>query len=272
MTYRDIDPKLAGIYIFKNNINNKCYIGQSICIRKRIKSHLKSIDKLKLPLYAAIKKYGIHNFTIDILDSFIPDESTDTKDLIKKLDTLEIKYIKEYDSYNNGYNCTVGGDYGVLGLKMTDDQKKVISDKAKISAQKLYKPIYLYHITEKSIIYAISITAAANITKVNRTYIQKAAQGKLKTTNNYIVAYSKEELDEKISNCPKYNNGRFVEKYSLILHQDNKEIFLNNVKEAAKYLNLSTSMIYQILSGAKKGNGFTIEKIIKKSACEASKT
>lgn len=263
MTYRDIDPKLAGIYIFRNNINNKCYIGQSICIRKRIKSHLKSIDKLKLPLYTAIQKYGIHNFTIDILYSFIPDESTSTEDLVKKLDALEIEYIKEYDSYNNGYNCTLGGDYGVLGLKMTDAQKKVISDKAKISAQKLYKSVYLYNITEKSIIYAISITAASNITKINRTYLQKAAQGKLKTTKNYIVAYSKEELDKKILNSSKYNNSKFVTKYSLILHQDNKEIFLNDVKEAAEYLNLSKSMIYQILSGNKKGNGFTIEKILK---------
>lgn len=42
MTYRDIDPKLAGIYIIKNNLNGKCYIGQSIKIRSRIKDHMRN--------------------------------------------------------------------------------------------------------------------------------------------------------------------------------------------------------------------------------------
>ena len=95
MTYRDIDPKLAGIYIIKNNLNGKCYIGQSVKIRSRIKDHMRNAKngKLDLPIYRAINKYGFHNFTIDILESFIPDDSLTSEDLIKKLDDLEIKYI-----------------------------------------------------------------------------------------------------------------------------------------------------------------------------------
>ena len=98
MTYRDIDPKLAGIYLFKNNINGKCYIGQGVSIRKRLKHHLSNIrnKRYDLPLYRAIEKYGLHNFTIDIVESFIPDESITTEQLINKLDDLEIKYIEQY--------------------------------------------------------------------------------------------------------------------------------------------------------------------------------
>ena len=88
MTYRDIDPKLAGIYIIKNNLNGKCYIGQSIKIRSRIKDHMRNAKngKLDLPIYRAINKYGFHNFTIDILESFIPDADMTNTDLIKQLD------------------------------------------------------------------------------------------------------------------------------------------------------------------------------------------
>lgn len=126
MTYREIDPKLAGIYIFKNNINGKCYIGQSIKLRSRIKDHLRNAKNMKidLPIYRAINKYGFHNFSIDILESFVPDPEESTESIIKRLDDLEIKYIEEYKAYADGYNCTKGGDFGVLGLKMTVEQKK----------------------------------------------------------------------------------------------------------------------------------------------------
>ena len=114
MTYRDIDPKLAGIYIFKNNINGKCYVGQSIKLRSRIKDHLRNMQnhKLDLPIYRAIWKYGWHNFTLDILEAFIPDPNITNEELIKELDQLEIKYIEEYEAYIRGYNCTKGGDFG----------------------------------------------------------------------------------------------------------------------------------------------------------------
>ena len=38
----------------------------------------------------------------------------------------EIEYIKQFDSYNNGYNETVGGR-GISGWKADDDFKKRIS-------------------------------------------------------------------------------------------------------------------------------------------------
>lgn len=266
MTYRDIDPKYAGIYIFKNNINGKCYIGQSVCIRSRIKKHFYNIkvkNKNQL-LYRAIEKYGLHNFTIDILEKFELDESLSREELIKKLDVLEIKYIKEYDSYNNGYNCTIGGDYGVLGLKMTEQQKKNISKISKANAVNFYKPIYMYNTKDNTTIMAISTTAAGNITKIDRTTISKAANNIYKKADDFIVAHSKEELEIKIrqnqnSNSKLSNN--YKTRYSIIIKYEDKEVFCNNTIEAAKCINCSRSMIYAVLNKHRKLEGIELIKV-----------
>lgn len=205
MTYRDIDPKLAGIYIFKNNINGKCYVGQGVSLRKRLKQHLNNVrtHKYDLPIYKAIYKYGFHNFTVDILESFIP-ENISNEELIKKLDKLEIKYIEEYDSYNNGYNCTKGGDYGVLGLKMTEEQKKNISKAVRENIAKglIGKRVYMYNFKEKYYIYAWTIRDASNITNLGTSTISRLCNNKCKFSSNFLASFSLEDLNLKKENLP----------------------------------------------------------------------
>lgn len=58
-----------------------------------------------MPLYFAMRKYGIENFTISCLEE-VGDEST--------LSEREQFWIKYYDTYNNGYNATRGGDGSIL--------------------------------------------------------------------------------------------------------------------------------------------------------------
>lgn len=92
---------MIGIYRIKNKINNKSYIGQSTCIENRWKQHLseakdKSSSK---PLYQAIRKYGVENFSFEVL------EECDTS----LLDEKEVYYINLYNSYKEGYNATLGG-------------------------------------------------------------------------------------------------------------------------------------------------------------------
>jgi group I intron endonuclease len=97
-----------GIYIITNKINNKSYIGQSINIEKRIKTHFWAAFKENLPsynyhIYQAIRKYGEDNFTWEILETIQEDDP-------KKLDELEQFYIKKYDSFKHGYNMNEGGN------------------------------------------------------------------------------------------------------------------------------------------------------------------
>ena len=64
-------------------------------------------------IYNAINKYGKENFYYEILEQNIDE------DLI---DDLEIYYIELYDSYENGYNSTRGGDSKIIS-KIQDIEK-----------------------------------------------------------------------------------------------------------------------------------------------------
>ena len=91
------------IYIIKNKINDKVYIGQTtISARERFRQHMKPSNyKKRYKFYKAIQEYGNENFYYEILEDHIP---------LNELNEKEIYYISLYDSYKNGYNSTPGGD------------------------------------------------------------------------------------------------------------------------------------------------------------------
>lgn len=96
--------KTGLIYIIKNDVNNKVYIGQTTTdIHTRFNQHCKksTIKNRHYKLYNAIKKYGKNHFYCEILESNVP---------ISQLNNKEIYYIEQYDSYYKGYNSTKGGD------------------------------------------------------------------------------------------------------------------------------------------------------------------
>lgn len=90
------------IYRLRNKINEKNYIGQTTNFKRRMIRH-KADSKHPEPIYKvhrAIKKYGIENFEISVLE-----ECTE-----EMLDEREIYWISHFDSFNNGYNMTGGGN------------------------------------------------------------------------------------------------------------------------------------------------------------------
>lgn len=95
---------MAYIYKIINDINNKVYIGKTAFdIEKRFKEHCQDRTKRELenrPLYNAMNKYGIEHFKIELIE-----ECSNIESSIK-----EIYWIGYYDSYQNGYNATLGGD------------------------------------------------------------------------------------------------------------------------------------------------------------------
>jgi group I intron endonuclease len=103
----------SGVYIIRNIINGKYYVGESLNVGKRIYIHCYGGDQV---IHKAIKKYGIDSFRIyvEYLDNF------SKKDLVD----LEEKLIISHNSlYPNGYNiCPKGSDYS--GCKQTDEAKK----------------------------------------------------------------------------------------------------------------------------------------------------
>ena len=93
---------MGSIYLIRNTINGKCYIGQTTldAIKERIPRHLHGHGSLLVA--RAIAKYGKDTFTFEILHDGIINEF---------LNHLEIEAIKEYNSFiPNGYNLTSGGE------------------------------------------------------------------------------------------------------------------------------------------------------------------
>ena len=96
---------MAYIYKISNDINNKVYIGKTTgTIEYRWKQHCNDRMSSRCShrhLYAAMNKYGLEHFTIEVIEEI--------KD-INILAEREQYWINYYDSYNNGYNETLGGD------------------------------------------------------------------------------------------------------------------------------------------------------------------
>ena len=71
-----------GIYIIINKINNDCYVGKSVDIKRRWYQHKTRYNKVgdksyNLYLYRAFRKYGIENFEFKILEYCSKDELID---------------------------------------------------------------------------------------------------------------------------------------------------------------------------------------------------
>lgn len=93
---------LKDIYIIKNKINNKVYIGQSKDPKKRFQHHCKPSCSYKNNIFIsnAIQKYGKENFWYEILE-----------EQVENYNEREIYYISLYNSLApNGYNLSPGGE------------------------------------------------------------------------------------------------------------------------------------------------------------------
>lgn len=90
------------IYIIRNTINDKVYIGQTkTSVENRWKEHLRHARYGDQVINRAMNKYGIDKFYVETLE--ICD--------LDVLDEREIYYIELYNSTNKskGYNVSIGG-------------------------------------------------------------------------------------------------------------------------------------------------------------------
>lgn len=84
--------------------NGKMYVGQTVDLQQRMRQHRnrhKYKDSERSHLYNSIRKHGWKNFKKRIIE-----DDVDPNDL----DEREIFWIAKYDTYNNGFNATRGGD------------------------------------------------------------------------------------------------------------------------------------------------------------------
>ncbi|MBQ8625423.1 MAG: GIY-YIG nuclease family protein [Agathobacter sp.] len=103
---------MIGIYKITNITNGKAYIGQSINIEKRWRSEQNAAFEpnsaaYEYPLQRAFRKYGLNNFTFEIIEECQQSE----------LNNKEMYWIQHHNTFFNGYNQTLGGDGQGSGMK-----------------------------------------------------------------------------------------------------------------------------------------------------------
>lgn len=152
---------MIGIYKITNTTNGKCYIGQSRDIKARWAKHLSAYKSYpEWELYRAFKKYGIAAFSFEVVE-----ECT-----IEELNEREIYWIAQFDSFNNGYNMTLGGE----ACNGTND-----------------KTVYQYDLSGNFIKEYKSVHEAARENNIQCTNICKVCHGERKTAGGFGWSYEK---------------------------------------------------------------------------------
>ena len=139
------------IYKLTNKANGKMYIGQTINLKARLRSHKNAAfneysSNHHLRISKAIAEFGIDAFECEVIwKSDVYDSKAELKEVLNK---KEIEYIAQYNSTITGYNVSLGGAgflgnvgeknamYGVhmsgeksymFGRHLSDDTKRKIS-------------------------------------------------------------------------------------------------------------------------------------------------
>ena len=89
------------IYVIKNDINKKLYVGKTITtLSNRWLHHKDAYLREDWHLYRAMRKYGIEHFWIEELENCSDAE----------VNEREVYWINKLNTFYNGYNMTIGGE------------------------------------------------------------------------------------------------------------------------------------------------------------------
>lgn len=226
-------------------ITKKSYIGQtSISVDHRKNQHLWSSfnendGSWHLYFHKAIRKHGIDNFEWTTLETITSDSKENLHDC---LNTLEIKYIEQYNSYYNGYNLTLGGD----------------------NARSKAKKITVYNTQGASIYYFNSAKEAAEKFGVSEDIIRiicrKEQQFLYINKTRYIIRYSDYDLTkEEVDYIKSLNYSNVIKMYDI------SGVLLNvyeSCKEVSEIYNIGDYNIQACCTRVSKYTNIGDEKFI----------
>lgn len=218
----------SGIYLIENNINHKKYVGQSVNVKRRFSEHKEKAfnqrsKEYNYPLYRAIRKYGLTNFSFKIIEKCEQE----------KLNEKEIKWIKYYESYKNGYNQTIGGDSSLI------NRKEEMHPNHKLSKTEIIDIRTRYNNRErKEEVYSTYKN------KINKSGFHKIWNG-ITWKNIMPEVYTKENID-----FHKHNTGNAGSKNgkTKIVEEDVKyirECRKNGLNKKEVYLNFREQLTYK---------------------------
>ena len=239
------------IYVIKNKINGKCYVGQTkYTFNERYRCAGEGMERVysyhihrkekglrhNISLIKAFEKYG--NDAFEIVENYAVAYSKE------ELDFLEVETIKKFDSFKNGYNMTEGGE-AVRGLKGSLNYKS--------------KPV-------------LCLTTGQNFDAVNEAVREMKSSTKGLSHGNIVRCCSGElakagrliETGEQLEwvYMEDYKNGIIPciekDKEKWIVCLTTGGVFKNKV-QASEYFSIAPSRISMQLSGKRPTAGFHSE-------------
>ena len=205
------------IYKITNLINNKLYIGQAINIKNRWYEHCleASSTRRNQYLYNAMRKYGINNFKIEIIEGPIDNYNE-----------REIYWISYYNTYldkSKGYNMTPGGEEPPI----TKGEKSSLST---------YSDEIIFNIQQELINNKLTYQEISNKYNISIEYLSSLNRGKSRYNKNFkypLRINGNERKDKQLVNEVLY--------YLLYT--------INSIEEIARILNIDSDTIYKINKG-----------------------
>jgi hypothetical protein len=246
--------KICGIYIVRNIINNKVYIGSSNKINVRIRTHKWELNKnihSNQYLQNAWNKYGKENFIFEIIEECEVDE------LLLK----ELLYTERYNSLcsENGYNL-------VIPFRLNEEQTSNQNYRNKLSiikkgikpsnyeyCKKMQKRAILEYENGILIKEYESAKEAGDFLNIDYKLINNVLRKVVKKIRKYpnkTWLYKEggiKKIKKKKSNMQKLNCK------PIIILNDKKEIInrYNSIKEASNLIPLTRGLINHYLKNEK---------------------
>ena len=268
--------RTGSIYLIKNKINGKCYVGQSVNVEKRWGEHINNDKSL---IGKALSKYGENNFIFSVLEKGIP---------IDQIYEKESQYIAKYNGFQEGYNqVPIGGglptgkEHPNFGKSMSEEQKRKISDSLKGNKNPNYgvnfskehkRQISDNHANvegndnpNSKISKEVGIQILKEYNTTSKTYqdladdypISKSTVGKICRYEHWTTEEYQDDYSSNIrsgEDHPMHNCGCAISEPYKINKEDGYKIYEKykkgiDVKTLSDEFNLSNSIIYKIVKG-----------------------
>lgn len=252
-------PNLSGIYKIKNLKSNKIYIGSSVKLKNRIRSHfyrLKTRTHNNHYLQKSYDKHGEESFEVEILETFININ-------YQTLLNLEKEYIIKYNCLNDkiGYNLMLDNSSFLKKLNKTPSHIKTNQNHQsfKVKAFDRFTGEFKYNFN--------SVSETALFFKTSSSNISRVCSGKLNYMKGHTFCLLKNyDKDKDYAKPLNAGKNKMVSEETKI-----KQSIVQSKHKIYKYdLNLNLLSIYNSCGHAERENNFKREFLRRKLDKETS--